>query len=273
MDLNDLARGEPMHNIFMVKISGDTNQGSPSQGDSCAFAFFGNVGVPLMATLYILGLNVGLLVWLGTIPNVPNSLDASQLRTLCHEHPIDVYSSAKSSPPRFPASDESTVTSNRKSKRSRKRKNRKKKSPTSMSHVGDRSTTSASHIEDQHPASTSYVGGNHPPSVSHAGGKSPVPASHTGNRSIVSGSQVIDPSPASASHVGDVQPTTTSHPGGINYVEKTRWIGRKPKFPCNICKGDHLTHLCLGILEVQILWSLSASSSDFESFEVSSQSI
>jgi hypothetical protein len=70
-DLNDHAREEPVHNIFMAKVPDDTNQGTPSQGDSCAFPFFGNVGVPLMATLNILGLNVGLPVWLGTIPNVP----------------------------------------------------------------------------------------------------------------------------------------------------------------------------------------------------------
>ena len=77
MDLSDPTKGEPMHNMFMAKVPDDTNQGTPSQGDSCPFPFFGNVGVPLMDTLYILGLNVGLLVWLGTIPNVPNALDAS----------------------------------------------------------------------------------------------------------------------------------------------------------------------------------------------------
>ena len=75
-DLNDPTKGEPVHKIFMAKVLDDTNQGTPLQGDSCAFPFFGNVGVPLMATLYIPGLNVGLPVWLGTIPNVPNSLDA-----------------------------------------------------------------------------------------------------------------------------------------------------------------------------------------------------
>ena len=105
-DLNDPARGEPMHKIFMAKVLNDTNQGTPSQGDSCAFRFFGNVGVPLMATLYILGLNVGLLVWLGTIPNVPNALYASQLSTLFHGHPVDVSLSSKSSPPPSPASSE-----------------------------------------------------------------------------------------------------------------------------------------------------------------------
>jgi hypothetical protein len=283
-NLNDPARGEPVHRIFMANFPNHTNQGAPSQGDSCAFSFFKNVGVPLMATLYIPGLNVELLVWLGTIPNVSNALDASQLRTLIHGHPIDVSSSAKSSPPPSTTSGESTVTSNQKPKLNRKRKNRKKKSPTSASHVGNRSKTSAIHVEDQHPASTSYVGGTHlasasyargkhPPSASHDGGKSPVPASHTGNRSVASTSHVIDPSPTSASHVGDVKPITASHVGGINSIEKPRWIRHKPKFPCKLYKGDHLTHLCPGIPEVQRLWSLSASSSDSESFEVSSQSI
>jgi hypothetical protein len=74
----------------MEKFPDNTNQGTPSQGDSCAFPFFRNIGVPLMATLYIPGLNVGLSVWLGTIPNVLNSLDAYELSTLCHGHHVDV---------------------------------------------------------------------------------------------------------------------------------------------------------------------------------------
>jgi hypothetical protein len=115
-DLNDPARGEPLHKIFMAKFPDDTNQGTPLQGDSCVFLFFGNISVPLMATLYILGLNVGLLAWLGTIPNVPNALNTSQLSTLSHGHHVDVSSLAKSSPPASPTSSESTITSNRKSK-------------------------------------------------------------------------------------------------------------------------------------------------------------
>jgi hypothetical protein len=115
-DLNDPARGETVHKIFMAKVTDDTNQGTPLKGDPCAFPFFGNVGVPLMATLYILGLNVGLPVWLGTIPNVPNSLDASQLINLCHGNHVDVPSSTKSSPPPSAFPGESIVTSNQKSK-------------------------------------------------------------------------------------------------------------------------------------------------------------
>jgi hypothetical protein len=105
-----------MHKIFMAKVTNDTDQGTPLQGDPCSFPFFGNMGVPLMSTLYIPRLNVGLLVWLGMPPNVPNDFDASQLSTLIHGHPVDVSSSAKSSPPPYPTSGESTITSNHKSK-------------------------------------------------------------------------------------------------------------------------------------------------------------
>jgi hypothetical protein len=91
-----------------------------------------------MATLYIPGLNVGLPVWLGTIPNILNSIDASQLRNLFHGNHVDVPSPTNSSPPPFSFSGESIATNNWKDKRNRNKKNRKKKSPTSMSHVGDR---------------------------------------------------------------------------------------------------------------------------------------
>jgi hypothetical protein len=112
MDLNDPAREEHVHKIFMEKVTDDTNQGNPSQGDSYAFPLFGNVGVPLMAMLYIPGLNVGLPIWLGTIPNFPNSLDASQLRTLCHGHHVDVPSSTKYYLPPSALFVESIATSN-----------------------------------------------------------------------------------------------------------------------------------------------------------------
>jgi hypothetical protein len=125
----------------------------------------------------------------------------------------------------------------------------------------------ASHVEYQHPTFASHV--QAPNLCKSCWGKKSI---HTDNRSVASES-CYRPSPTSASHVGDVQPTTASHAGGIDSVEKPRRIGCKPKFPCNICKGDHLTHLCPGLPEVRRLWSLSASSSDSKSFEVSLQLI
>jgi hypothetical protein len=76
-DLNDPIREELVHKIFISKVPDNTIQGTPLQGDSCDFPFFRNVVVPLMSMLYIPGLNVGLPVWLGTIPNLPNALDGS----------------------------------------------------------------------------------------------------------------------------------------------------------------------------------------------------
>jgi hypothetical protein len=75
------------------------------------------------------------------------------------------------------------------------------------------------------------------------------------------------------SHVEDKQLATTSHVGGIDSIEKPIWIVCKPKFPCNIFKGNHLAHVFPILPEEQILWSLSTRSSDSKSFEVSSQSI
>ena len=99
-----------MHKIFMAKVPDDTNQGTPSKGDSFSFPFFENISVPLMATLYIPGLNVGLPFLLGIIPNVLNALEASQLSTLCHGNHVDVPSSTNYSPPPYSFSSEIIAT-------------------------------------------------------------------------------------------------------------------------------------------------------------------
>jgi hypothetical protein len=72
---------------------------------------------------------------------------------------------------------------------------------------------------------------------------------------------------------GETHQTTAIHVGGIDIVEKYRRIGRNPKFPCNICKGYHLTHLCPSIVVVQRVWSLSEGPSSYESSLVSQQLI
>jgi hypothetical protein len=77
MDMKNLAMDETMHKKNIEKFLRDTNQGTPAQGDFCAFPFFGNIGSPLMATLNIPRLNVGQLVWFWTTSNVLNYLDAS----------------------------------------------------------------------------------------------------------------------------------------------------------------------------------------------------
>ena len=66
--------------LFVQLVSStpmDTNQETPIQGASCAFSFTGNVGVPLMATLNLLGFTLGILVWLFSTPNVLNDPNVS----------------------------------------------------------------------------------------------------------------------------------------------------------------------------------------------------
>jgi hypothetical protein len=77
----------------------------------------------------------------------------------------------------------------------------------------------------------------------------PTTTSHVGGTSLINASHTSDMSTTLAIHVGDKKPTTAIHVGGIDSIEKPRWIGRKTKFPCKICKGDHLTHLFLGLPE------------------------
>lgn len=70
----------------MANIPVESNQGTLPKGDPCAFPFFGNIGTPLMATLNILGLNVGLPILFWSSLNIPNALEASQLNALFQGH-------------------------------------------------------------------------------------------------------------------------------------------------------------------------------------------
>jgi hypothetical protein len=47
MDMNNPTRDEPVHKKVMAKFLEDTNQGTPSQGDSCAFPFLWKHWCPL----------------------------------------------------------------------------------------------------------------------------------------------------------------------------------------------------------------------------------
>jgi hypothetical protein len=200
----------------MDKVPDDTNQGTPSKGDSCAFPFFEKCWCPFDGHFVHSWVECGTTGLVGYHSKCPNTLDASQLRTLCHGHHVDVPSSTKSSPPPSAFSGESIATSNQKSKRNRKRKNRKKKSPTSVSHVGDRSSTSASHVEDHHPASASHVGGKQPTSASHVGDRSSTSASHVEDQHPTSASHVGGMNLVPASHTGVQQPTSASHVGELS---------------------------------------------------------
>ena len=58
----------------MVMPFGTTNQKTPSQGESFVIPSFGNLGPPLISTLSLPGLTIGLHVWLFSnlvIPSAP----------------------------------------------------------------------------------------------------------------------------------------------------------------------------------------------------------
>ena len=67
-------------------------------------------------------------------------------------------------------------------------------------------------------------------------------------------------------HTGDNLLATASH---VDIVEKTIRSKHKPKFPCRICEGDHLTYQCPSISEVRRVWF--QGHPIFEHLEVSQQ--
>jgi hypothetical protein len=56
--------------------------------------------------------------------------------------------------------------------------------------------------------------------------------------------------PTTAGHVGNDQLDIVHHAGSVDYVDKSIKTHCKPKFPCKICKGDHLLKYFLGISKV-----------------------
>ena len=77
------------------------------------------------------------------------------------------------------------------------------------------------------PTTASQAGGMPPATTSHAGGMPPTTASHAGGKLLA----------------------IIGHTSGTITIKKPKNIGCKPKYPCNFCKGDHLTHLFLILLD------------------------
>jgi hypothetical protein len=59
--------------------------------------------------------------------------------------------------------------------------------------------------------------------------------------------------PTTVKHVGK-QPVTVNHVGIVDDVKITQTT-RKPKYPCRICKGNHLLKDCPGLSKVIEAWS------------------
>ena len=109
--------------------SGATNQETPSQGEPFVIHSFGNVGPPLMATLILSRLTIGLPIWLLSSMVIPSALIISYPSSPSqeHQHHVDLSPSSPyvyySFSPSFPV--ESCDASNQVDKKKKKRKIKK----------------------------------------------------------------------------------------------------------------------------------------------------
>jgi hypothetical protein len=239
----------------MASVPKMTNEGTPAPGEPFVFPSYEKIGPPHIATLSLPGLNIGLLVWLFSTQVIPNAVSASVVSTSPqeHQHHVDpspsspVRSSSPSSFARSPSipsssSSESSEPSNSVNKKKKKQKNKKKKNkkgskpPTTIKHVGKKPVT-----------------------VNRAGGVDDVKITQTTRKPkypcrLCKGSHLLKDCPglskvveawsthphqpmslASEQHADN--PLSTSH----DTVGKKK---SRVKFPCMLCKGSHLTHLC-----------------------------
>jgi hypothetical protein len=124
----------------MVSVPEMTNEGTSTPGEPFVFSSYGNIGPPHIATLNLLGLTIGLPVWLFSTQVILNVVSSSVVRTSPQEHQTHVdpspsspvRSSSPSSLARLPSvssssSGESSEASNPMNKKKKKRKTKKKK--------------------------------------------------------------------------------------------------------------------------------------------------
>jgi hypothetical protein len=239
----------------MASVPEMTNEGTSAPGEPFVFPSYGNIGPPHIATLSLPGLTIGLPVWLFSTQVIPNAVSASVVSTSPQEHQphVDpspsspVRSSSPSSLARSPSipsssSSESSEPSNSVNKKKKKRKNKKKKNKQ-----GSKPPTTVKHV------------GKQPVTVNRAGSVDDVKITQTPRKPkypcrLCKGSHLLKDCPglskvievwsthprqpmssASEQHVDD--PPSTSH----DTVGKKK---SRVKFPCMLCKGSHLTHLC-----------------------------
>jgi hypothetical protein len=239
----------------MASVPEMTNEGTSAPGEPFVFPSYGNIGPPHIATLSLPGLTIGLPVWLFSTQVIPNAVSASVVSTSPQEHQphVDpspsspVRSSSPSSLARSPSvssssSSESSEASNSVNKKKKKRKNKKKKNKQ-----GSKLPTTVKHV------------GKQPVTVNRAGSVDDVKITQTTRKPkypcrLCKGSHLLKDCPglskvieawsthprqpmslASEQHADDLP--STSH----DTVGKKK---SRVKFPCMLCKGSHLTHLC-----------------------------
>jgi hypothetical protein len=239
----------------MASVPKMTNGGTSAPGEPFVFPSYGNIGPPHIATLSLPGLTIGLPVWLFSTQVIPNAASVPAVRTSPQEHqphvdpspssPVrsSLPSSLESSPSiSSSSSSESSKPSNSVNKKKKKRKNKKKKTkqgsklPTSVKHVG------------KQPVTVNSVGRVDDVKITQTLCKPKYPCrlckcSHL-LKDCPGLSKVIEVwsthprqpmSSASEQHADDLPSTSHDNVGKKN---------SRVKFPCILCKGSHLTHLC-----------------------------
>jgi hypothetical protein len=239
----------------MASVPEMTNEGTPAPGEPFVFPSYGNIGPPHIATLSLPGLTIGLPVWLFSTQVIPNAVSASVVSTSPQEHQphVDpspsspVRSSSPSSIARSPSvpsssSSEISVPSNSVNKKKKKQKNKKKKIKQ-----GSKPPTTVKHV------------GKQPVTVDHAGRVDDVKITQTPRKPkypcrLCKGSHLLKDCPG-LSKVIEVWSTHPSQPMSLASEQHADdlpstshdLVGKKKsrvKFPCMLCKGSHLTHLC-----------------------------
>jgi hypothetical protein len=70
----------------MALVPGMTNEGTPTLGEPFFFPSYGNIGPPHLATLSLLGLTIGLPIWLFSTQVISNAVSDSVVSTSPQEH-------------------------------------------------------------------------------------------------------------------------------------------------------------------------------------------
>jgi hypothetical protein len=115
----------------MASVPRMTNEGTPALGEPFVFPSYGNIGPPHITTLSLLGLTIGLSVWLFSTQVIPNAVISSVTSTSPQEHQPHVDPSpsllAMSPSVSSSSSGESSEASHPMNKKKKKRKIKKKK--------------------------------------------------------------------------------------------------------------------------------------------------
>jgi hypothetical protein len=236
----------------MVSVLRMTNEGTLFLGEPFVFPSYRNIGPPHIATLSLLGLTIGLPIWLFSTQVVSNVVSASFVSTSPQEHQPHVDPSpsslvrssfpsllARSSSISSSSLSESSKTSNSVDKKKKQWKNENTKNkkgsklPTTAGHVGKKPITD-NRVGSVDDAKTTTRKPNYPCRI----GKGIHLLKNFPGLSKVIEAWSTHPRQAmslvSEQHVDDLP--STSH----DIVGKKKIRAR---FPCMLCKGSHITHL------------------------------